>query len=135
MHSLPFQSRRCAAGSFGAGGSFSIRSSPLATRSNTRKSFRIRTRCSGQAPLRIIVGGGPAMLTVDELRQKAEAYAYQRDGMLLKDFEQWFEDNSIDADDNAEVKELRIAIDAAFAGYHFDRIGEAALREELVAAI
>lgn len=75
------------------------------------------------------------MLTVDELRQKAEAYAYQRDGMSLKDFEEWFEDNSIDADDNAELNELRIAIDAAFAEYHFDRIGEVALREELVAAI
>ncbi len=75
------------------------------------------------------------MLTADELRQKAEAYAYQRDGMSLKAFEEWFEDNSIDAEDDAELKELRMAIEAAFGAYHFDRIGEALLRKELVAAI
>ena len=75
------------------------------------------------------------MLTVDELRQKAEAYAYQRDGMSLKAFEEWFEDNSIDAEDDAELEELRMAIEAAFGAYHFDRIGEAAFRKELIAAV
>lgn len=73
------------------------------------------------------------MLTVDELLHKSEAY--QRNRMSLKEFEEWFEDNSIDTDGASEVNELRAAIDSALAEYHYDHIGEDIFRKELAAAI
>ncbi len=69
------------------------------------------------------------MLSVDELAQNAEAY--QRKCMSLNDFERWFEDNVSDVENDEEQERLRVAIDAAFAEYHFDHIGEDAFRGRL----
>jgi len=73
------------------------------------------------------------MLTVDELLRKVEAY--RRNRLSLKDFEEWFEDNSTESDEAPELRELRIAVDGAFAQYHFDHVGEVAFREELATAV
>jgi hypothetical protein len=77
-----------------------------------------------------MLGGGSAMLTVDELLHNVAAY--QNRSMSFEEFENWFEDNSIDSSD---ANELRAAIDAVFAEYHYDYIGEDAFRKELAAAI
>ena len=74
------------------------------------------------------------MFTVDELLQKVEEYRGNR--MSLRDLDRWFEDN-IDGDPHADAaaEQLRLAVDAALAAYHFDHIGEASFREELAEAI
>jgi hypothetical protein len=55
--------------------------------------------------------------------------------MSLADFADWFEDGSSAAYDNADLREAWIAVDAAFSAYHYDNIGENALKAELENAI
>jgi hypothetical protein len=73
------------------------------------------------------------MLTADELLRKAEDYRQMR--ISLEEFEDWFEDNSAEAYEDSDLKELWAAVDGALAEYHYDYIGEAAFREELEAAV
>jgi hypothetical protein len=69
----------------------------------------------------------------DELSKAVEEY--QRGGMSLEAFEQWFEENSAMEFADPESNRVRAAVDAALAEYHFDHIEEPAFRRELAAAV
>jgi hypothetical protein len=73
------------------------------------------------------------MSSLDEMSQRIAAY---RDGRIsLSDFENWFEDNSSAAYAVPELKSVWAAVDAAFSQYHYDHIGEEAMKVELANAI
>ena len=73
------------------------------------------------------------MFTVDDIVRHARQYQLGR--MSLEEFENWFEDNSLDVYDSPELNAVRAAVDGALAAYHYDYIGEDALRLELANAI
>ena len=73
------------------------------------------------------------MLTAEGLQRNVAAY---REGsMSLEQFENWFEEASSDVYGISELRDLCFDIDAALAGYHYDHIGEDALRQELAKAL
>ena len=67
------------------------------------------------------------------LIQHVQQYLDNR--ITLRDFETWFEDNMQEDYGNPQDNTLRRAIDAALAEYHFDHIGQMALRQQLAAAL
>lgn len=73
------------------------------------------------------------MLSLDELLQQVEAFHENR--LSLNDLERWFDDNFDEVDASADARKLRLAIDAALAGYHFDHAGENIVRKELAEAV
>jgi len=73
------------------------------------------------------------MLTLNELSEQVAAY--RNDRLSFSEFENWFEDDSAGAYDVPEVRDACIAVDAALSQYHFDGIGESALKAELGNAI
>ena len=73
------------------------------------------------------------MLSREELQENVSAYRDAR--MSLEEFENWFEDASSDVYGIPELRDLCAPVDAALAEYHFDRIGEDKLRDELGLAI
>jgi hypothetical protein len=102
-------------------------------RSKSLSFARIRTRCSSHVHFRIMDGGVPAMLTLDKLSENVAAY--QSGQILLRDFRNWFEDNSSAAYGVGDLHDACIAVDAAFSEYYYDNIGEAALKARLENAI
>jgi hypothetical protein len=76
-----------------------------------------------------MVGGGFAMLAINELSERIDAYASGR--ISLGELEEWFEENSCGADyDDAGLRAACAAVDAALAGYHFDHVGEDELKRD-----
>lgn len=55
--------------------------------------------------------------------------------MSLDQFDNWFEDNTLDAHTDAQVCEVYEAFEAALARYYFDGTGETALKTELARAV
>src|SRR5581483_11504161 len=80
-----------------------------------------------------MLDGEQAMFTADELLQNASEY--QSGSMAFDAFEQWFENNSVDAYTDPDIDELRAAVDGALAQYYYDGVGEDVFRKELVNAI
>src|SRR5271165_5890928 len=73
--------------------------------------------------------GGPAMLSLEELSLQIQAYRDAR--ISFAQFENWFEDNCAGSYDDPGLHDVCISVDAALSEYHFDQVGEKALRAEL----
>lgn len=69
------------------------------------------------------------MFTLDELRERIEAYRDNR--ASRREFYDWFEAHSFDAYEKAELREACVAVDSAFSEFFFDYIGEESLKEKL----
>jgi hypothetical protein len=78
--------------------------------------------------------GDCAMIKPADLSEQIEAY--RRGGVSLAKFQEWFEDVSTGAAyDDPDTRAICATVDAAFSAYHFDHIGEDAMKAELAGAI